>query len=132
VVTVFVDSSALYALFDADDVNHTRARRTLASLAQSHALVTHSYVCVETTTLLQRRVGLDAVQAFVDDVVPVLTVDWVDEPLHRAATVACLAAGQRNVSLVDWASFVQMRRRGIATAFAYDRHFAQQGFELVG
>ncbi len=131
-MTVFVDSSALYAVIDADEVNNERAARTLMSLAPRRALVTHSYVCVETIALLQRRVGLDAVRAFVDDVIPALTVEWVGEALHRAATAAWLAARQRDVSLVDWTSFTQMRRRGISTAFAYDRHFAEQGFELVG
>ena len=131
-VTVFVDSSALYAVIDTDEITNERAATTFGSLAVTHALVTHSYVCVETIALLQRRVGLDAVQAFVDDVVPVLGVESVDEALHRAATAACLAAGRRDVSLVDWTSFEQMRRRGISTAFAYDAHFATQGFETVG
>ncbi len=36
-----------------------------------------------------------------------------------------------DLSLVDCCSFESMRRRGIRTAFAYDAHFAQQGFELL-
>lgn len=131
-MTVFADSSALYAVIDTDEVNNERAARTFLSLARTHAVVTHSYVCIETIALLQRRVGLDAVRAFVDDVLPALTIEWVGEALHRAATAACLAAGQRDVSLADWTSFTHMRRRGISTAFTYDRHFAEQGFELVG
>jgi len=131
-VTVFVDSSALYAVIDTDDVNSQRASRTLASLARSQALMTHSYVYVETIALLQRRVGLGAVRAFVDDIAPVLRVEWVGEPLHSAATAACLAGNRRNISFVDWTSFELMRRHGIPTAFAYDPHFADQGFELIG
>jgi predicted nucleic acid-binding protein len=131
-VTVFVDSSAFYALIDMDDVNNERASLTFASLVGSRPLATHSYVCTETIALLQRRVGLAAVQGFVDDVFPLLSVEWVDEGLHRAATTACSAAGRRNVSFVDWTSFEQMRRRGISVAFAYDEDFAAQGFDLVG
>jgi predicted nucleic acid-binding protein len=77
-------------------------------------------------------VGLDAVEAFVDDLVPALAVERVGEALHRAATAACLAARRRDVSLVDWTSFTHMRRRGLSIAFTYDEHFAAQGFELVG
>jgi predicted nucleic acid-binding protein len=40
-------------------------------------------------------------------------------------------AGQRDLSLVDFVSFELMRREGIRTAFTFDRHFAEQGFECV-
>lgn len=130
-MTVFVDSSALYALIDADDVNNRRAARSFTSLARNAVLVTHSYVCLETTALLQRRIGLRAVRALVDDVLPAIKVEWVDEELHGAATSACLAAGRREISLVDWTSFELMRRRAIATALAYDDDFVSQGFALT-
>lgn len=41
-----------------------------------------------------------------------------------------LAAGRR-VSLVDWTSFLVMRRRGITTAFAFDADFAAEGFQVT-
>jgi uncharacterized protein len=44
---------------------------------------------------------------------------------------AMLAAGQRDVSLVDWTSFELMRRLGVNTAFAFDDDFAEQGFDLL-
>ncbi len=34
----------------------------------------------------------------------------------------------RGYSLTDCVSFVVMRERGIATAFAFNRHFEQEGF----
>ncbi len=82
--------------------------------------------------LVQNRLGMIAVRTLLDELVPSLEVDWVDETLHRAAWTALLAADRRDISLVDWTSFEQMRRRRIVTAFAYDRHFAEQGFELIG
>jgi predicted nucleic acid-binding protein len=33
---------------------------------------------------------------------------------------------------VDAVSFVAMREKGLAEAFAYDPHFAQEGFSLAG
>ena len=42
-----------------------------------------------------------------------------------------LAGGQRAVSLVDWTSFLVMRRRGISTSFAFDDDFAAQGFRTL-
>jgi len=88
-------------------------------------------VLVETTALAQRRLGLEAVRALRDDLVPVLRVAWVDEDLHATALTALVAAGRRSVSLVDHVSFELMRRRGVRRALALDRHFAEQGFELL-
>jgi predicted nucleic acid-binding protein len=47
-------------------------------------------------------------------------------------TEAFLAAGSEGPSLVDCTSFEVMRRRAIATAFAFDRHFEAAGFAVLG
>jgi predicted nucleic acid-binding protein len=46
-------------------------------------------------------------------------------------TSALLTANRRQLSLVDCVSFEMMRRLGIKTAFTYDRHFSEQGFECL-
>jgi predicted nucleic acid-binding protein len=130
-VTVFVDTSALYAVLDRDDANHAAAAATFSSLLASATLVSHSYVAVETSALVQRRLGADALRTLHDDVLPVLEVAYVDESLHRSAVAAHLASGARHVSLVDWTSFELMRRRELAEAFAFDEDFLQQGFVVL-
>lgn len=94
-------------------------------------LLSHNYVLVETTALAQRRLGLEAVRALRDGLFGVLTIEWVDAGLHAAASAALVAAGRRSVSLVDHVSFEVMRRRAVHRALAVDRHFEQQGFELL-
>ncbi len=37
----------------------------------------------------------------------------------------------KKLSLCDAASFIVMRERGVTTAFTFDRHFADAGFELL-
>ena len=130
-MSVFVDTSALYAVLDRDDVNHSAAATTYESLLEGRALVTHAYVAVETTALVQRRLGLEAVRALADDVLPAVDLVFVDEALHRAAEASLLAAGRRDVSLVDWTSFELMRRLSVVEAFAFDDDFAEQGFDVV-
>ncbi|MDP2857839.1 MAG: VapC toxin family PIN domain ribonuclease, partial [Bacillota bacterium] len=44
---------------------------------------------------------------------------------------ALLTAGRRNLSLVDCVSFDVMRRLGMEKAFAFDAHFAEQGFQCM-
>jgi uncharacterized protein len=131
-VRELVDTSALFALLDADDGNHRRARAHLETLlADGGALLTHEYVLVETIALVQRRLGLGPLRRFLDDLLPLIDVAWVDEALHLEAREALLAAGQRQVSLVDRVSFLVMRRHGVRRAFAFDADFGAAGFEVV-
>jgi uncharacterized protein len=130
---VFVDTSAIYAVLDADDINHEAASRAWHELLQGVGtddleVVTHSSVIVETVALAQRRLGMEAVKVVLDDLIPLFSTAWVDQALHDRASAAMLAAGLRHVSLVDWTSFEVMRRRGIEQAFAFDDDFQQRGF----
>jgi uncharacterized protein len=129
---VFADTSALYALLVQNDDMHQPARHALSLIeAQGWDLVTSSFVLQETAALLAARVGLDAVRRFHRSVEPVLDVVWVERRLYERAMAAHLAAGSARISLTDWASFEVMRDRSIRCAFAFDRHFEEQGFELV-
>jgi predicted nucleic acid-binding protein len=131
-MSTFVDTSAILAVLDGDDVQHGRAKRIWSELVSAEDdLLTTSYVLVETYALVQARLGLDATRSLNDDVVPVIRVTWVDESLHRAGVTALLTAQRRDLSLVDCISFETMRRLGIERAFAFDRHFRQQGFGLI-
>ena len=129
-MTIFVDTSALYALLDADDHEHAAAAAIWPELLDG-PLRTHSYVLVETMALVQSRLGLDAVRTVATDVLPVLSIRWVDQRLHESATTALLAAARRGCSLVDWTSFEVMRAEHIGAAFAFDDDFLDQGFNLV-
>jgi len=131
-MSVFVDTSAFFAVLDADDENHEAARQMWEDLlTQEAVLVCSNYVLVETLALVQRRLGIPAVRVFQEDIMPVLNVEWVDESLHQVGIASVLAAARRRLSLVDCASFEIMRRLGIKTAFAFDHHFDEQGFERV-
>jgi predicted nucleic acid-binding protein len=131
-MTAFVDTSALLALLAHDDEHHQSAVSGWAMLASEETtLVTSNYVVLETIAVAQHRLGLDAVRALVRDVLPPIDVVFIDEPVQRAALSALLAASRRRLSLVDCASFEVMRDRQIRRAFAFDPHFAENGFESV-
>jgi predicted nucleic acid-binding protein len=130
---VFVDTSALYAALDADDRHHADAtgrwHRLLDGIAAgTRDGLTHGSALVEASALVQRRLGMAALRALHDRLLPVLTIHWVDAELHARAVSALLGAARRDVSLVDWTSFELMRVLGVEQAFAYDDDFVEQGF----
>jgi predicted nucleic acid-binding protein len=129
-MTVFADTSALYALLDRDDRFHSAARATFADLA-GEDLVTHNYVLVEMIALTHRRLGAEAVRRFSQDFLPVLSTVWIDEATHVSGLAALLAALPTDVSLVDFVSFQVMRERGIARAFAFDEDFLKAGYSTL-
>jgi predicted nucleic acid-binding protein len=129
---VYLDASALFAVFDADDSAHLVAAQTWQQLLAAGApLHTCSYVLVELSALLQRRLGTGAVDALGTYVLPWVSVLWIDETLHAQAIAGLLAARRRDRSLVDCAGFAAMRRLGLRRVFTFDQHFAEQGFAVL-
>jgi len=129
---VFVDTSGLFALLVHDDFMHVRARANFEYFTQDNTqLVTSSYVLLETLTLLQRRVGLDAVWDFNRKVLPLLDVVWADEGWHNLALQRLQIEANRSLSITDCLSFEIMEARDCKTAFTFDKHFAERGFEIA-
>ena len=129
---VFIDTSAFLAVLDADDKNHPKAKRRWEELISSeNILISHNYILVETFALVQNRLGMAAIKVFNDDILPVVSVEWVSDSTHKTAVSSLITASRRKLSLVDCVSFETMRQLGIETAFAFDSHFAEQSFRLI-
>jgi predicted nucleic acid-binding protein len=131
-MSVFVDTSAFYAVMDAGDaVHHSAKTEWKQLLSEGVELCTSNYVMVETLALLQSRIGLGAVRLFAEDITPVLKILWVDSSAHESAVQLLLTANRRDLSFVDCMSFQAMRSRGIREAFCFDPHFSEQGFQVL-
>ncbi|MBP2682982.1 MAG: PilT protein domain protein [Deltaproteobacteria bacterium] len=129
---IFVDTSAFYALLDGDDAEHSRALKSWEGNPPGEGdLATTNYVVLESMALLQSRLGMHAVRVFHDAVLPLVRIEWIDEGVHAQAVSAFIAADRRGLSVVDLSSFETMRRLGIRSAFTFDRHFRQYGFQTV-
>lgn len=129
-MTVFVDTSAIYALIDRSDDGHARALRGRDRVL-GEELVTHSYVLVEVVSLVRRRVGPEATARLLDEFLPALRVIDPDAALRDRALASFRAAVHSEVSLVDRASFELMRQLDIDQAYALDDDFTRAGFALV-
>ena len=132
-LSTYIDTSAFLTILDADDPNHEIARRVWTDLVEcEEALITSNYVVVETAALLHRRVGLEAVRWLQDDILAVINVEWVDKPAHDSAMGAHLSGSRRGPSLVDCIGFEIIRSRSVSSVLAYDKHFRNRGFTLIG
>lgn len=131
-MSVFVDTSAWFALASVTDQDHKAARAIWRDLVdRNEALVTTSYALAETMGLIQHRLGWKPLELFAT---AARTVDvvWIDETRHREAEALVFARRRRAINVVDAAGFVVMRALGLDTAFAYDEDFAREGFRLLG
>jgi len=114
------------------DARHPPARIAWQTLIErDERLMTTSSVLVETFALVENRLGMEAVRVLADDVVPVLHVHWVGEHDHRLGVTALVAAGRRQLSLVDCVSFEFMESLGLREALALDQQFAEAGYRLI-
>jgi predicted nucleic acid-binding protein len=131
-MSVFVDSSAFVAVLEEDDQDHVAARAEWERLvAAGEDLRTSNYVVVETIAVLQRHSGVEPVRALLLRALSPVAVQWVTQELHEAGLRGYLVANRRDLSLVDCVSFELMRELRIDTAFAFDPHFADQGFDCL-
>jgi predicted nucleic acid-binding protein len=56
-------------------------------------------------------------------------MDWRTTAYGRVGAV--LAAARKKRSLVDCVSFQIMRQHGVRSAFCFDSHFREQGFDVL-
>jgi predicted nucleic acid-binding protein len=129
---IFVDTSALFALLATEDYLSNMAADIWDELIEKQqAIITNNYALIECFALTQSRLGLDFVHHLQSNIVPLLTIDCIDEEQHKAIVKDVLAANRRNLSLVDCSAFNTMRRLGIDTVFTFDNHFREQGFSTI-
>ena len=130
-MNIFVDTSAFLAVLDENDTHHGKAKPFWTKIIdEGDVLLCHNYILVETSALISRRLGKEAVRVFEQDIVPILHIIWVTKEVHYAASGAQLISDRSSLSLVDCVSFEVMRRTGVQKAFGFDRHFRDYGYDL--
>jgi uncharacterized protein len=128
---VFVDTSGFYACLDGTDPFHGAALTAFVTAeAEGWNLATTTYVVHETCALVQRRLGWDAVEAFLNDLLPRCTLRFVDRELHLAGEARFRTVRERRFSLTDAVSLECMSQLGITEAIAQDEHFARAGITM--
>jgi len=127
---VFVDTGYLIALEDADDDNHSAAVEHREGLREMPSLTTTSYIVDEVVTFFnvrgQHGKAVELGEALLSS--PSVVMVHVAENLFGRGLDLLRERPDKRYSLTDCVSFVVMRERGISVAFAFDKHFEQEGF----
>ncbi len=98
---------------DSSDKNHEEAARIWRLCLDEEACIrTSNYVIIETTALLQSRLGMNAAALWNRDVLGVVEILWVDQPTHSIARDLWLGMGRTSVSLVDCVGFTSCDTMG--------------------
>ena len=131
-MSIFFDTCAFIALINNDDDFQSMASELFIKAADAdEKFFTSNYVILETIFLLQRELGLSAVNDFRKLLLPVINIIWVDEKIHNNCLSNLIAAQKRKISLTDYSSFHILDNFNIDKVFTFDRHFKEKGYKIL-
>ena len=129
---IFLDTSAIFALADTNDLNHEPAVDLFGrAIAAGEGFLVHNYVLIESAALIQRRLSFDSALRLLHDA-EAFEVHWVTSADHLQAISLLEERHRRHLSLVDCMSFVVMTERDTPRYLAFDDDFAREGFAAFG
>ena len=128
---VLVDTSAIYALISTSDEFHSRASDIYTNLLDSgDELYTTSYILVETSALVHRRLGFEPLRTFIQSIAGVFKIVWVDRLTHEEAWGRMVARDGTQLSFVDWSTVV-VAEKTRSMVFAFDADFLREGLSVL-
>lgn len=125
---VVLDTSALYAVISASDAFHEQARVSYERLLDwEWEIYITSYILVETSVLVHRRLGFEPLKTLTETMMSGLTrVVWIGKTIHDEAWRRMAQREGKGLSLVDWTTIVVAEGTG-ASVFTFDQGFRQEG-----
>lgn len=131
---VLIDTSAFYALEDADDRHHSEARTIQRRFQDERPLLfTTHHILDEAVTLIGSKIHPARAVRFARQLLSsrIIRIVRTDEEVEQAALNVYERFDDPRLSFTDCLSFAVMRGLGISAAFAFDQHFEQAGFERL-
>jgi len=132
--SAFLDTSYVVAIEIEDDQDHANAIGHWNQLRAGNPtrLVTTSFVLDEIVTFLNSRGRHNKAVEIGNYLLRSQTVQFidVDRLLFDEGWAYFQRHDDKNYSLTDCISFVLMKRLKITTAFTFDHHFRQAGFQV--
>lgn len=131
---VLLDTSAVYALLDADDDHHRKAAAISQRLIDRKVvLVLPNFILAEAHAILNKRLGPQAARDFLNSALQeyeivraTLEDEWAAYALLQQTSRA------KDLSYFDAVAIAMADRLGIGEVFSFDRHFKLAGLSLAG
>jgi len=131
-MSIFIDTCAFFALINFSDDFHSIASDLFTKAAKSdEEFFTSNYVILETVFLLQRELGLTAVNDFRKLILPIINIIWVDEKIHNDCLNNLISSEKKKISLTDYSSFYILDNFKIDSVFTFDKHFREKDFKFL-
>lgn len=135
-MSLFLDTSAVVALYNEDDDFHAEALDVMARIERNEIEFTRfyitDYVFDEAMTFLECVVRDHALAVEVGEALlnsPHVVIEQVGEGLFQASWGRFRES--EGLSFTDCVSFSFMREKGVTRAFTFDDHFRREKFETV-
>jgi uncharacterized protein len=127
--SVFIDSSAYFALLNRRDASHESVTKIGQRLLNERRdMVTTSFILAETHALLLNRLNRQIATDFLLGMAGSRTkVEWVTEDDVVEARSLIVSYADKYFSLADATSFIVMERLGIDLALTLDHNFTEYG-----
>lgn len=135
--TLFVDTSAFKAFYDEEDEFHVKAREFMDDIASKkiivRAFITSDYVLDETITLIRFATSHSKAFEFAQAVTSskATRLVYVGQENFLKALDLFSQASDKPWSFTDCVSFAIMQNLNLTTAFTFDPHFKQAGFQIL-
>ena len=131
---LFLDTSFIVALEDADDQNHFHAISYWKKFKKHPAmLVTTDYVFDETVTFMKKRINykkaIEVGNLLLSS--PMLEMVHISKEDFENGWELFKKYLDKGFSFTDCLSFIVMKQKGIREALAFDDHFRQMSFEVM-
>lgn len=130
---VFLDTSFIIALEDADDQHHKDAIAFWKTFKRNpQKIITTTYVFDETVTFLKRRISHDKAAEVGKLLLSSHTVEMIhiSEAHFNKGWGMFLKYRDKGFSFTDCLSFLIVEERGIKEALTFDEHFKQRGIKV--
>jgi predicted nucleic acid-binding protein len=131
---VFLDTNGWLALLNASDSLHASATEAWLTVGRSqNRIVLTDWIVAETGNGLARAKATSRFGEAVERVLESARAEivFVDQSLLEQAVQMYHHHSDKSWGLVDCASFLVMRDRGLTDVFTCDRHFEQAGFRRL-
>ena len=128
---VLVDTSAILAIVSETDRFHDSAIEIYRDLLDSgDTLLTNSYVLVESSALIHRRLGFEPLREFIRSIQGVWEILWIDRITHEEIWKRMENRGGTQLSFVDWSVIVSAENIR-SSIFTFDSDFALEGLTVI-